>query len=104
MTRIPTIGQQPTGVGCQDVDTARAFPVSVAIQVNGAAQIISFGGLTKLEWMAGQIAAAVWTPCGSLGDYSPPSEKMVVDYAESILAECERRQHAAKNQNGEGDK
>ena len=100
MNRIPTIGQQPTGVGCQDVDTARAFPVSVAVQVNGAAQIISFGGLTKLEWMAGQIAGIGWL---DTDDVAPTeAAAIIVDYAAYILAECERRQHAAKNQNGEG--
>lgn len=72
-----------------------AQPAVVTMQGPGAVKVLTIGGLTKVEALAGQIAAgAVGTQCG---DDIPPAihqqalVMVCVDTAEAILAECERR-------------
>lgn len=59
-----------------------AQPTAVTIQASGGLKVLAMGGLTKVEALAGQIAI-----CNAL------SAIECVDFAEAILAECERRRN-----------
>jgi hypothetical protein len=63
-----------------------AQPAVVTMQNPGSLEVLIMGGLTKLEAVAAQIA----------GHYPDLKTKAgeVVDYAQAVLDECERRQNA----------
>ena len=42
-------------VGCNHIPTTQAFPSTLPVSGPTTLQAIVFGGLTKLEWMVGQI-------------------------------------------------
>ena len=78
-------------IACKAVPGPGAYPVHVTIAPPGEGpQIVVFGGLTKLEWMAGQAVSGNLGYLNSSGE--PASAVEIVDVAQAILAECERRQ------------
>lgn len=62
------------GPGSGELRVRRAFPSEIA------------PGMSLLHWMAGQVAARwpeeIWTP---------ESPSMIVDLAEGLIAECDKR-------------
>src|SRR5262245_11928608 len=94
MSRLQVPNQ--LNVGAQRINTIDAFPSAGTLVSSQGAQTMIYGGLTKLEWMAGMVAAG---DTGSEETFLTPDE--IVDQAEYILAECERRQNATQKQNGE---
>lgn len=90
---VPRIGAQ-VGIGYDQLPGDLAQPVSLAIPVNGTMQLRAIGGLTKLEWMAGMVAGGNWRLEGSCEE----SVGFVVDIAQTILSECDRRQNAKANE------
>ena len=76
-------------IACKAVAGPGAYPVHVTIAPPGEGpQIVVFGGLTKLEWMAGQVIG-----------HTPLRAGEAVDYAQEVLAECERRQTQERAEN-----
>lgn len=74
------------------IDTEYVQPTSVNAQGPGVVQITAFGGLTKLEHAAIEIAKHY-----GMGN----SAEEIVDFADQVLAECKRRTAAKrKPQNG----
>ena len=67
-------------VGCNQIATTQAFPSTLPVAGSTTLQAIVFGGLTKLEWMVGQIDDGRGTP----GD--------IVKRARELLEACEVEQ------------
>jgi hypothetical protein len=86
--RLLTPGQM--NVTTTYADGRLAQPTSVPIQTPDRLQVLICGGLTKVEALAGQIAAGITARDGSTDDV------WIVDRAEAILAECARRREPAK--------
>lgn len=77
------------------IDTEYVQPTSVNAQGPGVVQITAFGGLTKLEHAAIEIAAQQ-SGGGNL------TAVECVDLAEAVLAECKRRTAVARSPKPEG--
>lgn len=91
---VPLIGQ-PKAVEqrlrLEYLGTPNAFPVSQVVPEPDGAKLMLFGGLSKLEWMAGMVAAG-----GEVAsDYDGNDSFAIVDRAAAILAECQERMNAA---------
>src|SRR5262245_26486402 len=114
MSRLQVPNQ--LNVGAQRINTIDAFPSAGTLVSSQGAQTMIYGGLTKLEWMAGMVASGVkkvpWTPEEIVDEWMagmvasgvkkvPWTPEEIVDIAQDILAECERRQNATQKQNGE---
>lgn len=78
--RIIAPGQ--LNVTLQNVDGPLADPATLQIPAADGIKVVTFGGLTKLEALAGQIVGHVKEP------------SVAVDMAQEILDECKRRQTA----------
>jgi hypothetical protein len=65
----------------------------------GEVNFFAGGGLTKLEWMAGTIAAGLFT--GSVENMAE-FVSGVVDLSQTILDECATRQKPRNGLNGHG--
>lgn len=72
-----------------------AFPVSGLLTANGQAWVVGFGGLTKLEWMVGQVAAAR-CDINCFDERAGDHVQRICDIASLLLQECERRQAEKK--------
>ncbi len=74
----------------------------VAHQTPGQLQLVAVGGESKLERLAGQIAARL---AGESWDNAEPVAKVAVDLAEAVLKEIAARAQAESeaNQKGETD-
>ena len=93
---VPIIGQPKEfeqRLKLQHLKTPNAFPVSQIVPEPDGAKVMMFGGLTKLEWMAGQVAAGNdWDAKVSEGYVLPEGYVyVIVDRAAAILEECEAR-------------
>ena len=70
-----------------------AQPSAITLQVPGGVKVLTLGGLTKAEALAGQIA-------GALYDEDDFTEAEIahdaLNIAEAILSESERRKHPAE--------
>lgn len=94
---VPLLGQQQAvQFGCAENDGNLATPIVIPALLtgpNGAKMIVSFGGLTKLEHGALQVAASIagaqrQDMCETPSDIA----KCAADLAEQVLAECAKRQ------------
>lgn len=65
-------------------------PTAQPLLITAGGQCFCVGGLTKVEQLAGMIAAAVMHRDGN-GIDTFMSAEHAVDFAECILAECQRR-------------
>jgi hypothetical protein len=85
-----------------------AQPSVITAQTQRGLEVLAIGGLTKVEALAGQIAAGLVQP-GSINfqsdaDYEHGVAAMSVNIAMAILAECKQRAaEAAKSANAETD-
>lgn len=93
--RLLTPGQ--VNVATTYADGPLAQPSNVAMQGPGGMQILVMGGLTKVEALAGQIAAtiAAQKPSDSKCELCEDIAHVAADIAESVLAECARRRTEA---------
>lgn len=87
--RVKIPGQ--VDIACVHMAAPSAYPSTMVLNMPEGPKAIAFGGLSKLEWMSGMVISGF--------DILPVAD-VIVDLAASILAECERRQHAAQEGNG----
>jgi hypothetical protein len=76
-----------------------AQPAMVTMQSPDGIKVLTLGGLTKVETLAGQIYA------GLKARPHTPADQVVlrsVDIAEAILAECERRRNEPAQEQSQG--
>lgn len=76
------IGSNKLTVNLQHQPGPLADPTAVTIPMPGGVSLVVFGGLTKLEALAGMIAIQVKDPASA------------VDRAQAVLDECQKRQVA----------
>lgn len=87
--RIKTPGQ--VDIECTSIPAPSAFPLYMTLNTPTGPKLIAWGGLSKLEWMSGMVAScAGWE-----------KTHLVVDIAQQILDECERRQNGTQKGNGQ---
>lgn len=79
--RIIAPGQ--LNVTLQNVDGPLADPATLQVPAADGVKVITFGGLTKLEALAGMIVGHVKEPA------------VAVEMAQAVLDECRKRQMAA---------
>lgn len=98
---VPLIGQPKSveqRLKLEHLNTPNAFPVTQIVPEPDGAKLMLFGGLSKLEWMAGQVAAGERIGNGFEDDGDTFA---IVDKAASILAECQERMNAAMVSGGD---
>jgi len=89
-------------VNCHHQDGPTAHPITTAVPTQGGLELLAFGGLTKLEYIAGQIAGHIELRGLHVREYpnveaAVPVERIAsasVSLAEAVLAECQKRQTA----------
>ena len=81
------------GLSVSHHDGPMANPVSLPVQETGGVHIHTFGGLTKLETVAAQIAAGL-----AANSERMPEEaaELSVELAEQVLAICQQRETQEK--------
>jgi hypothetical protein len=92
--RIKTPGQ--VDIACTALHGPNAHPVAMHLNTPDGPRLVTWGGLSKLEWMAGMVASSV-----GVDDLSPEE---IVERAKHILAqcaECERGQNGTTTENAE---
>jgi len=77
------IGSGKMNVSLQSVAGPLAEPATLHIPTADGVKLITFGGLTKLEALAGQIVGHVKEP------------SVAVEMAQAVLDECQKRQVVA---------
>lgn len=105
--RVAIPGQ--VGIGVTVHPGPNAHPAAVQLQGNGGVQMHIFGGLTKLEQIAGMVASRMEERLTTMGD--GPQVASNVDYiasrsvviAQAVLAECEKAHRAAQSEKSNAD-
>lgn len=108
--RVKVPGQ--VNVECTAIPAPNAFPLIMTLNMPDGPKCVAWGGLTKLEWMAGMVAASainllppnkdsLASVVGGMQEIQIDVATEVCSIAQAILAECERRQHATQKGNGQ---
>lgn len=98
---VPIIGQKQNRdlrFMVQNLGTPGAFPVSQAVPMEDGCKVFVMGGLSKLEWMVGQLAtnAVHVLDCD---DRSTPAEA-IVERAQALLDAVDRFEESRREIEG----